>query len=145
MLESRRHLIYNLVQLPNSYIVLLTVNWRPILSSWWANGTRQSLLPELNDELSYCIARSYSMRISVLKHLNPVPPPGRIVSLPPRMRAGHLRSSRATPPLRTTTPIFSLLCRTFFPPLRIFCYQAPCCTAMHTPADGHTIATLLAP
>ena len=54
------------------------------------------------------------MRISVLKHLNPIPPPSGVVSHPPRMRARQLRSSRASPPLRSTAPIFPLLCRSFF-------------------------------
>ena len=145
LLQSRHHLIYNLVQLPKSYIVLLTVNWRPILSSWWANRTGRRLLPELNDALSYCITGCYSMRISVLKHLNPIPPPSRVVSLPPRMRARQLRNSRASPPLRPTAPIFPLLCRSFFPPLSVFCYRAACYTPMHHVANDPTTATLLAP
>ena len=138
--QIRRHLMYHLVQLPHRYIILLPVYRRPIFCGWWAKGTGQRFLPQLDDELSYCITRDYSIRISILKHLNPILPSSMIRSRPPRPRARHLRLSRASPPLRTTTAIFPLLCRCFLP-----LFRASCCEPLHDAAEAPPNTTLLAP
>ena len=139
-LQHRRHLKYHLVQMPHSYIILLAVNWSPIFCCWRATGTNQKFLHQIDDELSYCLPRHYCIRISAFKHLYPKPPRTMNRSLPPRLRPRHLGRSRTSPPLRTRTAVFPLLCRCFRP-LR----RASCCERIHDAANAPPNATLLAP